>query len=199
MCVQCAISFLFHGVMILEMVLSKLRRMKNREQKRCSVSRARNWWKSISECILIGVYNGTQGSLLPYGEGGTLGMIGYAQTEESCIRAVFTPFMEYLPYIMLLQTLGMWNPHVWGHLSLSIGELVVTFFQVESWVQFIFQSWLWLRSSPSRSHGLPRKWSASTRTLLRSPCLERIPMWQRYAKKEEARVCTGSVSVMFLF
>ena len=29
-------------------------------------------------------------------------MINYAQTEETCIRAVFSRFLEYLPYIMLL-------------------------------------------------------------------------------------------------
>ncbi len=57
-------------------------------------------------CIIIGVENGTeQGSLLPYAEGGTIGMINYAQTEEACIRNVFNRFMEYLPYIMLLETL----------------------------------------------------------------------------------------------
>jgi hypothetical protein len=26
-------------------------------------------------------------------------------TDQSCISAVFTPFMEYMPYILLLQTL----------------------------------------------------------------------------------------------
>ena len=61
----------------------------------------------FSECILIGIENGTRGSLLPYAEGGTLGMLGYAETEQGCIRAVFSPFMEYLPYIMLMQTLGI--------------------------------------------------------------------------------------------
>ena len=32
-------------------------------------------------------------------------MINYANTESNCIKAVFTTFVEYLPYIMLLQTL----------------------------------------------------------------------------------------------
>ena len=56
-------------------------------------------------CIIIGVENDTSTGLGPYVSGGTLGMINYAQTDEACIREVFSPFMEYLPYIMLLQTL----------------------------------------------------------------------------------------------
>lgn len=53
-------------------------------------------------CIMVGVLNATDGSITPYASGGTLGMINYAQTEESCIRAILTPFIEFLPYIMLL-------------------------------------------------------------------------------------------------
>lgn len=58
-------------------------------------------------CILIGVRhnNETLEDLGPYAGGGTIGMINYAQTDQRCIREVFTPFMEYLPYLMLLQTL----------------------------------------------------------------------------------------------
>lgn len=57
-------------------------------------------------CIIIGVRGGTQGSLLPYAEGGTLGMIAYAQTQQDCINRVFNHFMEYLPYILMLQSIS---------------------------------------------------------------------------------------------
>ena len=59
-------------------------------------------------CIIVGVEidgNKTELDLGPYPSGGTLGLLNYAQTEEPCIRAVFSVYMEYLPYIMLLQTL----------------------------------------------------------------------------------------------
>ena len=60
-------------------------------------------------CVIVGVqHNGTTGAtsgLGPYTAGGTLAMVGYAQTDPSCIRAVFTPYLEYLPYIILLQSL----------------------------------------------------------------------------------------------
>ena len=45
------------------------------------------------------------GALGPYPPGGTIGMLNYAQTNKSCVRAVFTALGEYLPYWMLLQTL----------------------------------------------------------------------------------------------
>ena len=41
----------------------------------------------------------------PYPSGGTLGMINFANTESHCITQVFNRFIEYLPYIMLFQTL----------------------------------------------------------------------------------------------
>ena len=56
-------------------------------------------------CIVIGVQNSSSTRLGPYFQGGGEGMRSYAQTEQKCIEAVFTPFMEYLPYIMLLQTI----------------------------------------------------------------------------------------------
>ena len=66
-------------------------------------------------CILIGVTNeignitidddGDWGPLGPYPSGGTLGMLNYAQTHKTCIRAVFSALGEYLPYCMILQTL----------------------------------------------------------------------------------------------
>jgi hypothetical protein len=34
-----------------------------------------------------------------------MGFINYASTDPECIKAVFSSFMEYLPYIMLVQTL----------------------------------------------------------------------------------------------
>ncbi|TRY75203.1 hypothetical protein TCAL_00641 [Tigriopus californicus] len=58
-------------------------------------------------CILIGVEYGNISvkDLGPYASGGTLGILSYAQTEKACIHQVFSPFMEYLPYILLLETL----------------------------------------------------------------------------------------------
>ena len=41
----------------------------------------------------------------PYPSGGTLGLINFANTESRCITQVFNKFIEYLPYIMLFQTL----------------------------------------------------------------------------------------------
>ena len=41
----------------------------------------------------------------PYPRGGATAMVNYAQTHPNCIRAVFTSLGEYLPYIMLLETL----------------------------------------------------------------------------------------------
>ena len=45
------------------------------------------------------------GSLDPYPSGSAMGFINYASTDPACIKSVFSPFMEYLPYIMLVQTL----------------------------------------------------------------------------------------------
>ena len=60
-------------------------------------------------CVIIGIENnGTVadgGHLGPYPSGGTLGLLSYAQTHQDCIESVFSPFMEYLPYILLLQTI----------------------------------------------------------------------------------------------
>ena len=58
--------------------------------------------------MIIGVEvqgNKTKVDLGPYPAGGTLAMVAYAQTEEKCIKSVFNYFTEYLPYILLLQTL----------------------------------------------------------------------------------------------
>ena len=66
-------------------------------------------------CIIIGVTNENNnntidvmddwGPLGPYPSGGTVGMLNYAQTHKTCVRAVFSVLGEYLPYWMLLQTL----------------------------------------------------------------------------------------------
>ena len=58
-------------------------------------------------CIIIGVMatNSTPGTLDPYPAGSAIGFINYASTDETCIRKVFTPFMEHMPFILLLQTL----------------------------------------------------------------------------------------------
>ena len=49
--------------------------------------------------------NLTVDDLGPYVSGGTLGILTYANTDANCINAVFNKFLEYLPYIMLGQTL----------------------------------------------------------------------------------------------
>ena len=62
-------------------------------------------------CIIIGAVSDEENitnsvtGLGPYPRGGAASMISYAQTHSSCIRAVFNSFGEYLPYIMLLETL----------------------------------------------------------------------------------------------
>ena len=60
-------------------------------------------------CVILAVeVNGNMtaaNTLGPYISGGAFGMINYANTESNCIKAVFTTFVEYLPYILLLQTL----------------------------------------------------------------------------------------------
>ena len=45
------------------------------------------------------------GTLDPYPAGSAIGFINYASTDEGCIRKVFTPFMEHMPFILLLETL----------------------------------------------------------------------------------------------
>ena len=60
--------------------------------------------------LFVGVqYNGTSSSLGidPYPSGGTLGMLGYAQNDYQCIRGILTYFMDYLPFILLLQSISL--------------------------------------------------------------------------------------------
>ena len=60
------------------------------------------------QCVLLAV-NSTLDSdqpLGPYPPGGTIGLVNYAQTRDECISTVFnTLFSEYLPYVMLVQTI----------------------------------------------------------------------------------------------
>ncbi len=56
-------------------------------------------------CIIVGVRNATSENLGPYTRFGTSSLVSYAQTSDVCIRQVFSVFMEYVPYIMLIQTL----------------------------------------------------------------------------------------------
>ena len=49
--------------------------------------------------------NKTFNNLGPYSSGGTMGIITYASTQKACINAVFNWFLEYLPYIMMGQSL----------------------------------------------------------------------------------------------
>ena len=64
---------------------------------------------------LVGIENdGNKTSgLEPYVSGQAVGMINYANTERTCIKAVFKDeysgldFFEHLPYILLIQTLSL--------------------------------------------------------------------------------------------
>lgn len=60
-------------------------------------------------CFVGVQYNGTSSSILvdPYPIGGSLGMLAYAQNYDGCIRAVLSYFMDYLPFILLLQSLAL--------------------------------------------------------------------------------------------
>ncbi|XP_071746019.1 uncharacterized protein [Lepeophtheirus salmonis] len=56
-------------------------------------------------CVILGVENGTLGGINPYPSGGTSGLLSYASNDEECIRTIYSKFMEYMPYILLIQTL----------------------------------------------------------------------------------------------
>ncbi|QQP57419.1 Uncharacterized protein FKW44_002400 [Caligus rogercresseyi] len=56
-------------------------------------------------CVILGVGNSTMGGIDPYPSGGTLGLVSYASNDEQCIHAVYSKFMEFMPYILLIQTL----------------------------------------------------------------------------------------------
>ena len=63
--------------------------------------------KLFQVCIVVGVdsEHSSPGSLDPYPSGSAMGFINYASTDPACIKSVFSTFMEYLPYIMLVETL----------------------------------------------------------------------------------------------
>ena len=63
-------------------------------------------------CMIIGVTNTNSsimqlGELLPYPTGAAIGMVNYAQMNHVCIGNVYTTFAQYLPYILLVQTLSL--------------------------------------------------------------------------------------------
>ena len=53
--------------------------------------------------------NESSKDLGPYPSGATISMVGYANFHQDCIDAALTPFMQYLPFLMLLQA-GSWQP-----------------------------------------------------------------------------------------
>lgn len=57
--------------------------------------------------MAAGIENATTvGSILPMAEGGTFGMLNYAQMDPACVHAVFNNFMIYLPFVLLLQSVS---------------------------------------------------------------------------------------------
>ena len=60
-------------------------------------------------CIVTGVTtdNTSQVDLGPYPSGGTNTMVSYANFNQRCINNAMTPFMQYLPFILLLQSVAI--------------------------------------------------------------------------------------------
>ena len=90
-------------------------------------------------CIILAVEvngNKTALDLGPYVSGGALGMINYANTENKCISAVFTPFVEYLPFIMLLQTLVLVIAEKFTFRIPKIAQRVERFYKVKSRITY---------------------------------------------------------------
>ena len=63
-------------------------------------------------CMIIGVSNSNTsitrlGELLPYPNAAGIGMVNYAQMNHICIGNVYTLFAQYLPYLLLIQTLSL--------------------------------------------------------------------------------------------
>ena len=75
----------------------------------CKFPRRKSKCGLFKFCFVGVQYNGTSNSILvdPYPIGGSLGMLAYAQNDEGCIRAVLNYFMDYLPFILLLQSLAL--------------------------------------------------------------------------------------------
>ena len=64
----------------------------------------------LKPALFVGVqYNGSSNSLAldPYPGAGTIGMLTYAQNEGGCIREILPLFMDYLPFILLLQVISL--------------------------------------------------------------------------------------------
>ncbi len=99
-------------------------------------------------CVLVAVeVNGTRVvDLGPYPSGGTLGALSYASTEEQCIRAVFSVFLEYLPYIMLLQTLILVVVEKFTFRVPRVAQRVERFYKVNSFcfLWYIFRLCIFL-------------------------------------------------------
>ena len=87
-------------------------------------------------CMILAVEhaNETVTDLGPYVSGGTLGMINYANTQPNCIRSVFSWFLEYLPYIMLLQTLVLVITEKFTFRVPRIAQRVERFYKVINYI-----------------------------------------------------------------
>ena len=85
-------------------------------------------------CIITGVKTGnvTQEDLGPYPSGGTNTIVSYANFNQKCIDQALTPFMQYLPFILLLQSVAiillekllMKFPRVSGKIERFYGSIV---------------------------------------------------------------------------
>jgi len=60
-------------------------------------------------CIVAGVKssNDTDKDLGPYPAGATISMVNYANFNQKCVDIAMTPFMQYLPFILLLQAVSL--------------------------------------------------------------------------------------------
>ena len=61
-------------------------------------------------CVLTGLreQNGTRlDNLGPYPSGGTISIVNYANFNQECVNAAMTGFMQYIPFILLLQAVAV--------------------------------------------------------------------------------------------
>ena len=104
-------------------------------------------------CIIIGVKikgsNETLSDLGPYPSGGSVGMINYANTDSHCIDAVFDfgvqwipKFYQYLPYILLLETLLLIVVEKSSFKIPKIAQRVERFYKVSSFDVKFIKMWL---------------------------------------------------------
>eukprot|EP00092_Neocalanus_flemingeri_P032028 GFUD01034810.1.p1 GENE.GFUD01034810.1~~GFUD01034810.1.p1 ORF type:complete len:905 (+),score=215.05 GFUD01034810.1:108-2822(+) len=85
-------------------------------------------------CIVTGVKstNDTDKDLGPYPSGATLSMVNYANFNQECVDSAMTPFMQYLPFILLLEAVSiiliekmlMKFPRVAGKIERFYGSIV---------------------------------------------------------------------------